>query len=368
MGTKTYQQPGGPPTNEGNQNWNPPAPPDAVSSVFGRTGAVVAVAGDYTASKVTNDSHVTGSSVAAALDAIAAAIPSVPVSSVFGRIGAVLATLGDYAASLITNDSSVAGTTVKDALNTLLAAAGGTQRTDAFLLSAPTAPDAWDLDAAALQAAGASPDLAVLGWTVKFNGAPYTTLTRNGPIQPGISAMPPAGTYNSSFLNNRLVMQFPGPAGVEIVKASSGPFCYRAHFNWSNWDNSIEALAFVAQGNNFDQAGNNIAYFGRENNSINGISFVGPASFTTAFSVADAATEFNQDRVYYIYDAGSGAARNIGVELYYPNGVHWRAALPAIVASFTTSSAGILFTTNNANGPNWLYIDSIRRLPITAPM
>jgi hypothetical protein len=41
------------------------------------------------------------------------------VTSVFGRIGAVVALLGDYAASLITNDSSVPGATVKDALENL---------------------------------------------------------------------------------------------------------------------------------------------------------------------------------------------------------------------------------------------------------
>lgn len=41
------------------------------------------------------------------------------VSSVFGRIGAVIAALGDYAASLVTNDSNVAGITVAEALNTL---------------------------------------------------------------------------------------------------------------------------------------------------------------------------------------------------------------------------------------------------------
>lgn len=46
------------------------------------------------------------------------------VSSVFGRVGAVIAVLGDYAASLVTNDSTVAGATVKDALNTLLASGG----------------------------------------------------------------------------------------------------------------------------------------------------------------------------------------------------------------------------------------------------
>lgn len=41
------------------------------------------------------------------------------VSSVFGRIGAVVALAGDYVASLIGNDSSVSGASVADALNTL---------------------------------------------------------------------------------------------------------------------------------------------------------------------------------------------------------------------------------------------------------
>lgn len=42
----------------------------AVSSVFGRTGAVTALLGDYSASKITNDSGATGANVAAALDAL----------------------------------------------------------------------------------------------------------------------------------------------------------------------------------------------------------------------------------------------------------------------------------------------------------
>lgn len=44
------------------------------------------------------------------------------VESVFGRDGAVVAVAGDYAASEVDNDSSVAGATVKDALETLDAA------------------------------------------------------------------------------------------------------------------------------------------------------------------------------------------------------------------------------------------------------
>lgn len=48
-----------------------------VSSVFGRTGAVVAVLGDYVASLVGNDSGVVGATVKAALDTLDAAISSV---------------------------------------------------------------------------------------------------------------------------------------------------------------------------------------------------------------------------------------------------------------------------------------------------
>lgn len=89
----------------------------SVSSVFTRTGAVVAAVGDYAASLVSNDSSVSGSTVKDALETLAAAGGA--VSSVFTRTGAVVAALGDYAASLITNDSSVSGSTVKDALNNL---------------------------------------------------------------------------------------------------------------------------------------------------------------------------------------------------------------------------------------------------------
>lgn len=69
----------------------------AVTSVFGRVGAVVAAAADYAASLVTNDSGVAGAFVDDALDNLAAAIPPVaPVDSVFGRVGTVVAASGDY--------------------------------------------------------------------------------------------------------------------------------------------------------------------------------------------------------------------------------------------------------------------------------
>lgn len=93
----------------------------AVDSVFGRAGNVLAASGDYEASQITNDSGVTGITVADALDNLFAAIPpTAPVSSVFGRTGAILALSGDYTSSQITNASTVPGSSVTAALNSLL--------------------------------------------------------------------------------------------------------------------------------------------------------------------------------------------------------------------------------------------------------
>jgi hypothetical protein len=127
-----------------------------VASVFGRTGVVVAVAGDYTSTQVTNSSTVAGATVTAALNTLGAAIAA-GVASVFGRTGAVVAVAGDYAASQITNDSGVTGSGVAAALNTLNAAidltgarvvngpantflAGGTPNSWQTLFTAPTTP------------------------------------------------------------------------------------------------------------------------------------------------------------------------------------------------------------------------------------
>lgn len=91
----------------------------AVDSVHGRTGAVVSAASDYDASEIDNDSGVSGATVAAALDALAAAGGA--VDSVFGRTGVVAAAAGDYSASEVTNDSGVSGTNTDDALDALAA-------------------------------------------------------------------------------------------------------------------------------------------------------------------------------------------------------------------------------------------------------
>lgn len=80
----------------------------AVASVFGRTGAVVAAAGDYTAAQITGAVDQGGSYAnppwITALDwAKITGAPPAGVATVFGRAGAVVAALGDYSASQITN-------------------------------------------------------------------------------------------------------------------------------------------------------------------------------------------------------------------------------------------------------------------------
>lgn len=73
-----------------------------VDSVFGRTGVVVAVAGDYDSDEVDNASGVAGATVSDALDQLDTDI-------------------GGLGSDDIANDSTVTGTTVSDALDTLAA-------------------------------------------------------------------------------------------------------------------------------------------------------------------------------------------------------------------------------------------------------
>ena len=104
-----------------------------VNSVFGRDGDVVAVAGDYAASLITNDSGVVGATVANALDTLAGAIPSTSdhIANASAVVGAtVTAALNTLAAAIpttsdhISNASGVAGATVTAALNALNGAIG----------------------------------------------------------------------------------------------------------------------------------------------------------------------------------------------------------------------------------------------------
>lgn len=79
-----------------------------VSSVFTRTGAVVAAPGDYTAAQVTNAVDKTASYpdpawITSLSWAKITGAPADAVPSVFGRTGAVVAQSGDYTAAQVTN-------------------------------------------------------------------------------------------------------------------------------------------------------------------------------------------------------------------------------------------------------------------------
>ena len=98
----------------------------AVSSVFGRTGAVVAQAGDYSAYQVNNAVDQTSSYtnppwiLSLAWSKITGA-PATGVSSVFGRSGAVVSATGDYTAAQVTNAVDSTGTYANPAWITSLA-------------------------------------------------------------------------------------------------------------------------------------------------------------------------------------------------------------------------------------------------------
>ena len=84
----------------------------AVPSVFGRTGAIVAAAGDYTAAQVTGAVDQAASYADPAwITSLAwgkiAGAPPTGVSTVFGRAGAVVAALGDYTAAQVTNAADI---------------------------------------------------------------------------------------------------------------------------------------------------------------------------------------------------------------------------------------------------------------------
>lgn len=95
----------------------------SVSSVFGRTGAVVATAGDYTSTLVTNSSTVAGATVTAALDQLVS--QAVPTGGTAGQyLRKASGTNYDdawatIASGEVTNASAVVGATVTAALDTL---------------------------------------------------------------------------------------------------------------------------------------------------------------------------------------------------------------------------------------------------------
>ena len=88
-----------------------------VNTFNGRDGAVVSQAGDYNASEIDYDNTVSGltaTDAQAAIDEIAADVPTSYVDSFNGRNGAVVPTAGDYDASDVDYDNTVSGLTATD--------------------------------------------------------------------------------------------------------------------------------------------------------------------------------------------------------------------------------------------------------------
>jgi hypothetical protein len=91
----------------------------SVTSVFTRTGAVTAQAGDYNTSQITNSSSLTGVTLTAVLEALG----SSDIANESTLTGATVTdALNGIGSDDVANESSVAGTTVSNALDNLFAA------------------------------------------------------------------------------------------------------------------------------------------------------------------------------------------------------------------------------------------------------
>jgi hypothetical protein len=97
-----------------------------VTTVFGRTGAVVQVTGDYSAAQVTNavdstQAYANPAWITALAWSKITGAPATGVSTVFGRSGAVVAVVGDYTAAQVTNAVDTTATYANPAWITSLA-------------------------------------------------------------------------------------------------------------------------------------------------------------------------------------------------------------------------------------------------------
>lgn len=161
------------------------------------------------------------------------------VTSVFGRTGAVVATLGDYSSSLVTNASAVSGATVTAALNTLGTAQLAARPGYPFL-ALPSPADSFNLEARLMT----DPDLANNGWTVTQLDSPYTATTRAGNVD--LSSDPAANTYRSTLSNGILIIQLPPGAALAIFKACTSPaFTYKARLWYSDLSNGSADLVIT---------------------------------------------------------------------------------------------------------------------------
>jgi hypothetical protein len=256
--------------------WNWPPGGTGVRSFIGRIGAVVAQAGDYTSSLITNSSAVAGVSVTAALNNLLAAIPSVPVSSVFARVGAVVAAAGDYVASQVTNDSSVSGATVKAALDAL---GGGTGALAFPYIVRPSytlaVSDEFTTDT-----------LASGAWSLWNATAGAAITIRVGDVTPYANTLA-ANEYRSTVVGSFLFFQFRLNTDVYMYKArtaGAGNDAFHARFYRANTPELATGGFFFGTWQN--TAGHPAGYF-----STLGWDFGGGVGVIEAYSNAGAATQ-----------------------------------------------------------------------------
>lgn len=117
-----------------------------VGTIFGRTGDVVAEAGDYTASQILNDAPDASGSVQQFITQSWSRFNSA-IGTAYGRQGDVVAAFGDYSASHITDDSTFGGgQTVEASLDEMIARFAPVQMTWDRPTGAPGIPnfDGWN--------------------------------------------------------------------------------------------------------------------------------------------------------------------------------------------------------------------------------
>lgn len=187
--------------------WNPvtrlwaPAPGagGAVSSVFGRSGAVVAAAGDYAASQVTNDSVVAGLRVDDALDALLTGIAD------------AMAAISALTTTGVANSSGVAGATATAALNTLNAAVAAANAAIAALTSSNIANSSSVTGATVTLALNTLKAVQRHLWTWGTSAAPGVAATRF--LQ--------SGAHGSAVSTSPAVSRVPMACGGEVTAVTA---------------------------------------------------------------------------------------------------------------------------------------------------
>lgn len=149
-------------------------------TIFGRSGAVIPLPGDYAASEVDTSGSTPWSDVAGAIDILLVAGGNTTLQSFHGRTGNVNGQSGDYSASQVTNDSNVTGSTVADAVDAVHA------RMERVEVSA------------ALTGSGGPTGFSITG----FSGADLVTLTATTAVDLQLASLPTSPARKRKTIRN----------------------------------------------------------------------------------------------------------------------------------------------------------------------